>query len=62
MENIMNMKELADYLHCSVMSVRRMIYEKKIQFFRIGNRYYFKLNYIESWINKQLMQNLNEGR
>lgn len=53
MENsndVMNIKQLAIYLGCSESSIRKMIRENILSFYKIGNRYLFRKNYIDSWI------------
>lgn len=47
---VMNVKEMAKYLHCSIMSIRRMIYNKEIPYFMVGNRYLFKKSSIDSYV------------
>lgn len=49
-KEILNIKELSEYLHCSISSIRKMIYENKIPYFRISNRYMFNRSIINKWI------------
>lgn len=49
-KEILNIKELSEYLHCSISCIRKMIYENKIPFFRISNRYMFNRTIINRWI------------
>ena len=51
-EKIMNIKELAIFLNCSVSTIRKLIKEKRIPHFRIGAKIYFRLSEIERWIYK----------
>ena len=60
--DVLNIKELAEYLHCSIMSVRRMIYNKEIPYFTIGNRYFFKKASIDNYISNCEMQNMQIAR
>lgn len=48
--DVMNIKQLAIYLGCSESSIRKMIRENILSFYKIGNRYLFRKNYIDSWI------------
>lgn len=48
-ENL-NIKEAAKYLNCSVSMLRKLIYNNEIEFFKIGNRYYFNRFILSSWI------------
>ena len=58
--NIFNVKETAEYLNCSVSSIRKMVRNKEIAFFRIGSKINFTQESIESWIKKQ--QELNSRK
>lgn len=52
-KEILNIKELSSYLHCSTSKIRNLIYENKIPYFRIGNRYLFNLCIIKRWITNR---------
>lgn len=56
--DILDIKDLSKYLHCSVMSIRRMIYNKKIPYFTIGNKYFFKKDSIDNYISNCEVQNM----
>lgn len=47
-----NIKELSCYLRISISKIRCLVREKKIPYFRIGNRIMFDLESINSWIEK----------
>ncbi len=47
---VLNIKELSGLLHISISTVRKLIYEGDIPYFKIGNRYYFERKSIEEWI------------
>ena len=49
-KEILNIKEIAKYLNCSVSMIRKLIYDNQIPYFRIGNRYYFNIISIKNWI------------
>lgn len=51
-KNICNIKELSIYLQTSIPQIRKLIREKKIPHFRVGNRIKFDLNEINKWIEK----------
>lgn len=38
-KEILNIKELSQYLNCSVIKIRYMVYENQIPFFRIRKSY-----------------------
>ena len=52
MEKYLDVKDVSGYLKCSVSFIRKMIYERKIPFFKIGNRILFRLSRIEEWISE----------
>lgn len=51
-KDILNLKEILDYLSISESMLRKLIREKRIPHFRIGNRIKFNLNEINKWIEK----------
>ena len=51
-KNICNVKELSNYLQTSIPQIRKLVREKKIPYFRVGNRIKFDLNEINKWIEK----------
>lgn len=57
MNEVFNIKELADYLHCSESTVRKLVRNKVIPSFRIANRIFFRKNFIDMWINNQCTNN-----
>lgn len=57
---IFNVKETAEYLNCSESSIRKMVRNKEIAFFRIGSKINFTQESIESWIKEQ--QKLNSKK
>ncbi len=50
MEEVLNVKELTQYLRCSDSTVRKLIKNKEIPNFRTANRIYFKKALIDMWI------------
>ena len=56
----LNIKELGIYLRCSVSGIRNLVRERKIPFYRIGNRLFFKKSSIDLWINNQEFSNMQE--
>ena len=47
---IIDIKELSDYLNCSISKIRKMIYDNEIPYFKIGNKYHFHIDRINQWI------------
>lgn len=56
-----NIKEVAQYLKCSVSGIRNLVRDKEIPFYRIGNRLFFKKASIDLWINNQEFSNMQES-
>lgn len=53
-------EEVAKYLRCSVSGVRNLVRDRKIPFYRIGNRLFFKKSSIDLWINNQEFSNMHD--
>ena len=58
MDEIFDVKELTRYLRCSDSTVRKLIKNKEIPNFRIANRFYFKKELIDIWIQNQCMKSV----
>ncbi|MBE6148028.1 MAG: helix-turn-helix domain-containing protein [Firmicutes bacterium] len=56
-EEIMNIVDVSHYLKCSVSTIRNMIKNHDIPYFRIGVKYYFRLTSIEEWVSKNEKRN-----
>ena len=50
MKEILDLKELSSYLKISVSEIRKLVWQKRIPHFRIGNRIKFDLQHINLWI------------
>jgi excisionase family DNA binding protein len=50
---IMNTKEVAEYLHVHMSTVYRLLKEKSIRGFRVGGDWRFRKESIDAWIKKQ---------
>lgn len=57
MQDTFDVKDLAEYLHCSESTVRKLIRNKEIPYFRVAYRIYFKRALIDAWIQNQCMRN-----
>ena len=57
MNEVFYIKELAEYLHCSESTIRKLVRNKVIPSFRIANRIFFRKNFIDMWINNQCTNN-----
>lgn len=49
-KEICNLKELSDYLKISISEIRKLVREKRIPNFRLGNRIMFDIKKINKWI------------
>jgi len=54
---ILNVKELALYLSCSESTIRNLIRDNEIPFFRIVKKINFNKEAINTWIKNQEIQN-----
>ncbi len=55
---IFNVKEVADYLNCSVSSIRSLVRNKKIPHFRIGSKLNFNKEAVDNWVHNQELQSM----
>lgn len=55
---VLNVKEMSEYLHCSISTIRKLVRTNQIPYFRIGNRLFFNKNYIDEWICNQSSNSL----
>ena len=49
-KNICDIKELSLYIKTSIPEIRKLVREKKIPYFRVGNRIKFDINEINKWL------------
>lgn len=51
-KEICDIQELSGYLKVSVSEIRKLVREKRVPFFRVGNRLRFDLKKINNWLEK----------
>lgn len=51
--NVFNVKEVAEYLSVSESTIRKLIREKEIPYFRIFSKILFDKEIIDNWINNK---------
>ena len=51
---ILNIKELSEYLKVSTSTIRRLILKKEIPFFKISSQFFFNKESINQWIKSQM--------
>ena len=52
MKEILDIKQLSNYLQVSISEIRKQVRQKNITYFRIGNRLKFDLANINLWIEE----------
>lgn len=57
---IMNVKEVAEYLNCSCSKIRNMVRDKQIPNFRIGSKLNFNKQTIDIWVHNQELINIQK--
>ena len=55
---IMNVKEVAEYLKCSQSSIRNLVRDKKIPVFKINSKLNFNKSAIDNWVHTQEIMSL----
>ncbi len=53
----MNTKEASKFIGCSAYTIRELAREKKIPYYKIGNRIMFSKEYLIKWMSKQEERN-----
>ena len=53
METLYDIKEMSKYLKKSEASVRKLIWERKIPYYKIGGKILFMESDIKAWLNKK---------
>lgn len=59
---VMNVKEASEYLGISPDTLYRYVYEDKIPAFKLGNRWKFKKNILDRWIERKISRGGNRRR
>ena len=57
MTEVFTVKEVANYLHCSQSTIRKLLKKNQIPSFRVGYRIFFKKSLIDQWITNQWITN-----
>ena len=52
MKEILDIKQLSNYLQVSISEIRKLVRQRNIPYFRIGNRLKFDLENINLWIEE----------
>ena len=55
---VMNVKEVAEYLNCSQSSIRNLVRDKKIPVFKINSKLNFNKEAIDNWVHSQELMSL----
>ena len=55
---VFTVKEVAEYLNCSVSSIRSLVRTRNIPFFRIGSKLNFNREAVDNWIHNQELSNM----
>ena len=60
-KEICDIQDLSSYLKVSVSEVRKLVREKKVPYFRVGNRLRFDLKKINNWLEKLEEENAKKS-
>lgn len=60
-DQTLDVKEAASFLRVSTWMIYDMVRKKKIPFFRIGNRIFFRKKDLETMITEQIQNNVKHG-
>jgi excisionase family DNA binding protein len=53
-ENLLTTEQVAQYLRVDKFTVYRLVTQKKMPAFKVGNQWRFKKGMIEDWLNKNI--------
>jgi excisionase family DNA binding protein len=53
-ENLLTTEQVAQYLKIDKFTVYRLVIQKKIPAFKVGNQWRFKKNMVEAWLNSNM--------
>ncbi|MFQ5853293.1 MAG: helix-turn-helix domain-containing protein [Candidatus Binatia bacterium] len=53
-ENLLTTKQVAQYLNVDEFTVYRLVAQKKLPAFRVGNQWRFKRKILEQWLQKNM--------
>ncbi len=59
---ILNTKELSNYLKVSASTIRRLISRNEIPFYKVSNKIFFNKTSINEWIDNQMKNNYSERK
>jgi len=62
LREVMNVKEASEYLGISPDTLYRYVYQDKIPAFKLGNRWKFKRNILDRWIERKISRGKNRRR
>jgi excisionase family DNA binding protein len=61
-ENLLTTDQVARYLRVDKFTVYRLVTQKKIPAFKVGNQWRFKKHMIEEWLNTRINTNFGESK
>jgi len=59
---VMNVREASDYLGVSPDTLYRYVYQARIPAFKLGNRWKFKKNILDRWIERKISRGGNRRK
>jgi excisionase family DNA binding protein len=62
LREVMNVREASEYLGISPDTLYRYVYQDKIPAFKLGNRWKFKRNILDKWIERKISRGKNRRR
>lgn len=54
--DVFDVKEVAKYLNCSISTIRKLVTNNSIPYYRIGTRIFFRKLSIDTWIAQQELE------
>lgn len=57
---VMNIKELSQYMKISTSTIRRLIRRNEVPFYKVSSQYFFNKECINEWVKRQIENNYSE--
>lgn len=57
---VLNIKELSEYLKISSSTIRRLIQKREIPYYKISSQYFFNKDSINEWVKNKIEPSIEE--
>jgi excisionase family DNA binding protein len=61
-ENLLTTEQVAEYLKVDKFTIYRLVMQRDLPAFKVGNQWRFKRSLIEAWLSEKSNLNLKQGQ